>query len=196
MLLFGIFWTIWVFWAFYTVLLQIRFVIIYTLFRVKLCWLKPCSCTNVVFLHFCSSQPTPQEWMDCIFTLVLYCETFAESSDNQLYSANSTFPRYHRALCLGTRDDRIRLTSQASNVKKLTCFIVASWIVGSDKGHDSAIRSVGLFCHKMSTSATLCQDMFGNIATHNIFSKFMPANKCFTNCESCKAVSAKRKKEY
>ena len=38
MLLFGIFGTIWVFWPF----MQIRFVIIYALFRVKLFWLKPC----------------------------------------------------------------------------------------------------------------------------------------------------------
>ena len=73
--------------------------------------------------------------------------------------------RYHRALCLGRRDDRIRRISQASNFKKPTRFTVTSWIVGSDEGHDSAIRSVCLFCHRTPTSATLCQDMFGNITT-------------------------------
>ena len=65
--------------------------------------------------------------------------------------------RYHRALCLGRRDDRIRRISQASNVKKPTRFTVTSWIVGSDEGHDSAIRSVCLFCHRRVTCATLCQ---------------------------------------
>ena len=39
---FGIFWTIWVFWAFEAVLLRIRYVVIYTLFRVRHFWLKPC----------------------------------------------------------------------------------------------------------------------------------------------------------
>ena len=33
-----------------------------------------------------------------------------------------------------------------------------SWIVGSDEGHDSAIRSVCLFCYRTSTSANLCRD--------------------------------------
>ena len=66
--------------------------------------------------------------------------------------------RYHRALCLGRQDDRIRRISQASNFKKPTRFTVTSWIVGSDEGHDSAIRSVCLFCHRRSSSATLCQD--------------------------------------
>ena len=65
--------------------------------------------------------------------------------------------RYHRALCLGRQDDRIRRISQASNFKKPTRFTVTSWIVGSDEGHDSAIRSVCLFCHRRVTSATLCQ---------------------------------------
>ena len=41
--------------------------------------------------------------------------------------------RYHRALCLGRRDDRIRRISQASNIKKPTRFMGTSWIVGSDK---------------------------------------------------------------
>ena len=59
---------------------------------------------------------------------------------------------YHRALCLGRQDDRIRRISQASNI------MGTSWIVGSDKGHNSAIRSVFLFCYRTSTSATLCQD--------------------------------------
>ena len=45
--------TIWVFLAFYAVLSRIRFVVIYALFRVKLFWLKPCSCKKVVFLHLC-----------------------------------------------------------------------------------------------------------------------------------------------
>ena len=44
--------------------------------------------------------------------------------------------RYHRALCLGRRDDRIRRISQASNVKEPTRFMVTSWIVGGGKGHD------------------------------------------------------------
>ena len=43
--------TILVFWAFYAILSQIRFVVIYGLFRVKLFWLKPCSCKKVVFFH-------------------------------------------------------------------------------------------------------------------------------------------------
>ena len=73
--------------------------------------------------------------------------------------------RYHRALCLVRQEDRIRRISQASNFKKPARFTVTSWIVGSDKGHDSAIRSVCLFCHRTSSSATLCQDMFGNITT-------------------------------
>ena len=103
--------------------------------------------------------------VDCIFTLVLPCETFAKSSDDQPHSAYPTLLRYHRALCLGRRDDRIRRISQASNVKKPTRFTVTSWIVGSDEGHDSAIRSVCLFCHITPTSATLCQLMFGNITT-------------------------------
>ena len=66
--------------------------------------------------------------------------------------------RYHRALCLGRGDDRIRQISQASNVKEPTRFMVTSWIVGSFEGHDSAIRSVFLFCYRTSTSATLYQD--------------------------------------
>ena len=66
--------------------------------------------------------------------------------------------RYHRALCLGRQDDRIRRISQASNFKKPTRFTGTSWIVGSDKGHNSAIWSVCLFCHRRSISATLCQD--------------------------------------
>ena len=51
--------------------------------------------------------------------MVLPCETFAESSNNQLHSAYPTLLRYHRALCLVRQDDRIRPISQASNVKKL-----------------------------------------------------------------------------
>ena len=66
--------------------------------------------------------------------------------------------RYHRALCLGRQDDRIRRISQASNIKKPTRFMGTSWIVGSDKGHDSVIQSICLFCYWLSTSATLCQD--------------------------------------
>ena len=95
--------------------------------------------------------------VNCIFTLVLPCEKFAESSDNQFHSAYSTLLRYHRALCLGRRDDRVQRISQASNIKKPTCFMGTSWIVGSDEGHDSAIRSVCLFCHRTPASATLCQ---------------------------------------
>ena len=45
--------------------------------------------------------------------------------------------KYHRALCLGRQDDRIRRISQASNVKEPTRFMVTSWIVVSDKGHNS-----------------------------------------------------------
>jgi hypothetical protein len=67
-------------------------------------------------------------------------------------------PRYHRAFCLGRRVDPIRWISQASNVKEPTRFMVTSWIVGSDKGHDSAIWSVFFFCYRTSTSTTLCQD--------------------------------------
>ena len=93
----------------------------------------------------------------CIFTLVLPCETFAESSDDQLHLAYPTLLRYHRALCLGRRDDWIRRISQTCNVKKPTRFIVTSWIVGSDEGHNSAIRSVFLFCYGTSTSATFCR---------------------------------------
>ena len=66
--------------------------------------------------------------------------------------------RYHRVLCLGILDDLIRRTSKASNFKKPTRFIVTFLIVGSDERHDSAIQSVCLFCHRRSTSATLCQD--------------------------------------
>ena len=66
--------------------------------------------------------------------------------------------RYHRALYLGRRDDQIRRICQAFNVKEPTRFMVKSWIVGSDQGHDSAIRSVFLFCYQTSTSASLCQD--------------------------------------
>ena len=40
-----------VFWAFYAVLSRIRFVVMYALFRVKLIWLKPCSCKQVVFFN-------------------------------------------------------------------------------------------------------------------------------------------------
>ena len=63
--------------------------------------------------------------------------------------------RYHRALCLERRDDRIWRISKASNVKEPTCFMVTSWIVRSDGGHDSAIRSVFLFCYRTSTSARM-----------------------------------------
>ena len=73
--------------------------------------------------------------------------------------------RYHRALCHGRRDDRIRRISQAFHAKKPTLFIVTSWIIGNDEGHDSAIRSVCLSCYRTPNSATLCQDMFGNITT-------------------------------
>ena len=64
--------------------------------------------------------------VDCIFTLVLPCETFTESSDDQIHPAYPTLLRYHRVLCLGIRDDRIRRISQASKVKKPTRFIVTS----------------------------------------------------------------------
>ena len=104
--------------------------------------------------------------VDCIFTLVLPCDTFAESSDKQIHSAYPTLLRYHRALCLGRQDVQSRRISQPSNVKKLTRFIVTSWIVGSYKGHDSAFWSVRLFYHRTSTSPTRCQDMFGNITTY------------------------------
>ena len=54
MLLFGIFLnTIWFFLTFYAVLSQIRFVIVYALFRVKYFWLKTCLCKKIVFLHVC-----------------------------------------------------------------------------------------------------------------------------------------------
>ena len=103
--------------------------------------------------------------VDCIFTLVLPCETFAESSDDKLQLAYPTLLRYQRAICFGRRDDWIRRISQASDIKKPTGFIVTSWIVGSYEGHNSAFPSVCLFSHWMSTNATLCQDMFGNITT-------------------------------
>ena len=51
MLLVGIFWTIWVLWAFYADLLQIRFVVIYPLLRVKYFRLKPCLCKKKLFLQ-------------------------------------------------------------------------------------------------------------------------------------------------
>ena len=66
--------------------------------------------------------------------------------------------RYHKALCLGRRDDRIRRISQASNVKEPTCFLGTSWIAGSDEGHNSAIRSFFLFCYRTCSSATLCRN--------------------------------------
>ena len=47
--------TVWVFWAFYAVLSQIRFVIIYALFWVKIFWLKPYLCKTVVFFHLCTT---------------------------------------------------------------------------------------------------------------------------------------------
>ena len=52
--------------------------------------------------------------VDCIFTLVVPCETFAKSSDDQLHSAYPTLLRYHRALCLLRQDDRIRRISQTN----------------------------------------------------------------------------------
>ena len=106
--------------------------------------------------------------VDCIFTLVLPCETFTKSSDNQLNLAYPTLLRYNRALCLERRDDLIWQISQASNLKKPTRFTVTSWIVWSEKGHNSAIQSVCLFCNKTFTSATLCQDMFGNMTTSSL----------------------------
>ena len=39
--------TVWFFWAFYDVLSQIRLVVIYSLFWVKLFWLKPGSCKKL-----------------------------------------------------------------------------------------------------------------------------------------------------
>ena len=59
----------------------------------------------------------------CIFTLLLPCETFAPLG-----------LRYHRALCLGRRDGRIRRISQASNIKKPTRFIGTSWKSEGTKG--------------------------------------------------------------
>ena len=56
MLLFGICCNIWVFLAFYAVLSQIRFVVIYALFRVKLFWLEPYLCKKV-FLHLWPTVP-------------------------------------------------------------------------------------------------------------------------------------------
>ena len=53
--------------------------------------------------------------VDCILTLVLPCETFDESSEDQAYP---TLLRYHRALCLRRQDDQIRQISQASNIKQ------------------------------------------------------------------------------
>ena len=55
LLFFGIFCTICVFLAFYVVLLLIRFVGIYALFRVKFFLLKPCWCR----LHFNKNKILP-----------------------------------------------------------------------------------------------------------------------------------------
>ena len=85
-------------------------------------------------------------------------QTTPKSSNDLLLMTYPTLLRYYRAHCLGRQDDRIRQISQASNVKKPTRFMVTSWI-------NSDIRSVCFFCHRTSTSATLCQDMFGNITT-------------------------------
>ena len=97
------------------------------------------------------SQPTPQEW-------TVYLHWFGLRNVRRILRTAPLGLRYHRALCLGRRDDRIRRISQASNIKKPTRFMGTSWIVGSDEGHDSAIRSVCLFCYRTSISATLCQD--------------------------------------
>ena len=88
-----------------------------------------------------SSQLTPKEWN-------VYLHWFFPV----IHSPNPQLTSFIRII-------------QASNVKKPTRFIVTSWIVGSDKGHNSAIRSVCLLCHRTSMSATLCNDMFGNITT-------------------------------
>ena len=42
----------------YAFWLRIRFVVIYSFFRVKLFWLKPCLCKKVVFLHLCPEYLT------------------------------------------------------------------------------------------------------------------------------------------
>ena len=83
MLLVGIFWTIWVFWAFYTVLLQIRFVVIYALFRVKYFWLKPCLCKKIVFLHVCAHAGG-----------ILLNENRRPAFQNRRISINSSFRKY------------------------------------------------------------------------------------------------------
>ena len=71
--------TNWFFWAFYTVLLQIRFVKIYSLFLVKYFWLKQCLCKFfvVVLLHVCL---TPSQ------------EHLTPSRDNFISSQNHQTP--------------------------------------------------------------------------------------------------------
>ena len=109
-----------------------------------------------------SSQPSSQEW-----TVYSHWSCPVKHSPNPqiLISIWPILIFWGICICIGRRDDQIRQISQASNIKKPTHFLVTSWIVGSDEGHDSAIRSVWLFCHITSTSATLYQDMFGNITT-------------------------------
>ena len=123
-----------------------------TLVRSPRMWsVKPCSAGEAPpSLHFPLS---PLHWSG----LYIYIGS-AQWNIRQILRPAPLGLRYDRALCLGRRDDRIRRISQASNGKEPTRFMVTSWIVGSDEGHDSAIQSVFLFYYRMSTSATLCQD--------------------------------------
>ena len=87
-----------------------------------------------------SSQPTPQEW-------TVYLHWFCPVKHTPNPRTSSTRPEVSQSF-LSRRDDRIRRISQASNVKEPTRFMVTSWIVGIDEGHDNAIWSVFLFCYR------------------------------------------------
>ena len=92
--------------------------------------------------------------VDCIFTLVLPCETFAESSDDQLHSAWGITEPFVLGDEMTESGGLVRLPTSRSQHVSLSRLE----FVGSDEGHDSAIRSVCLFCHRTPTSATFCQD--------------------------------------
>ena len=183
MLLFGIFCTIWVFWAFYNVLLQIRFVIIYAL--------KPCSCKKVVFFRFCSSQLTPQEWTVYLhwFCTVKHLPNPQTTSSTQpillFQGITEPFVLGGEMTEPGGLVRRLMSRSQHVSLSRLELLEVTKGTI--------VPFNPSAFSAKECLPLSLCQDMFGNIPTHNIFSKVMPANKCFTNYESYKEVSAKRK---
>ena len=79
---------IWLFWAFYAVLSQIRFVVIYRVFWVKLFCLKPCLCKKVVFFHLWAANVFLKELLSMCFFMQLKPHSSQYTLSFLLFSSN------------------------------------------------------------------------------------------------------------